>query len=106
MRGSIAIIAFAMVTTAVPAVAQKGGVPEDYPLAALRNRAQGDVEVKFDVDGQGRAENCVVTKSSGSADLDGATCSLVIRRYRAAADSKGNPPPSTQTITIHWRLPS
>ena len=73
----------------------------DYPRAAVRARAEGDVVVHLSVDRQGRVAACAVARSSGSADLDAATCRLIGERfrYRPALDKAGRPAPDL----VGWR---
>jgi protein TonB len=75
-----------------PAQFLKGSITgSDYPNAARRARAEGVVYVRFIVDLEGRARSCAVTRSSGNAALDSATCRLIERRfrYRPARDDQG-----------------
>ena len=62
----------------------------DYPRAARRAGAQGTVFVRFLVDPDGRVGRCTVTRTSGNADLDAATCSLIQRRFRYAPARDAN----------------
>jgi protein TonB len=80
---------------------------EDYPRSALRAGIQGSVSVRFTVDTDGVARDCLVTRSSGNADLDTTTCRLIERRfrYRAARDAQGKPVPETIGKTYDWLLP-
>ena len=43
---------------------------DDYPSRALREEREGVTAVAWDVTADGRVENCRVTSSSGSPDLD------------------------------------
>lgn len=52
----------------------------DYPLAALQERRQGRTLISFEVSEEGFVENCVVTTSSGYADLDRMACIAVEAR--------------------------
>ena len=54
----------------------------DYPRDASRNRASGEVEVRFTIEANGRVTGCRVTKSSGNAALDRRTCELIEARFR------------------------
>ncbi len=56
----------------------------DYPKAALRAGRGGTVSVQYRVEADGRVSECWVTASSGSAELDGATCAMIQRRFRFA----------------------
>ena len=65
----------------------------DYPRAALNDRLQGRVSVRFTVLTDGRIANCRITASSGSPMLDATTCRLLTRRlrFRPARNSAGVP---------------
>ena len=64
---------------------------EDYPRAALVDRAQGTVEFSFTVLPNGSISNCRITRSSRNAALDATTCRLALRRFRfrPARDAAG-----------------
>jgi protein TonB len=80
---------------------------DDYPASALRAEAQGTTAITWEINEQGRVENCRVTSSSGNADLDDTTCKLIIRRgrYTPAVDQNGNPMRSSASRRVTWRLP-
>jgi protein TonB len=80
---------------------------DDYPASALRNGEQGRVGFTLGVSADGRAEQCVITRSSGSAALDSSTCRLLRARARftPALDSNGNPAPALAHGEVEWRLP-
>lgn len=102
---------------APPAISKAAGVrgnpaswvtSEDYPASALRNEEQGVVGLTFDINAQGRVENCRVSSTSGSSVLDDTACRLVTRRgrYSPALDAAGNPiPGGTKTLRFTWKLP-
>jgi protein TonB len=79
----------------------------DYPRSALRSGAEGTVSVRYTVGTNGRVSACSVTRSSGHAELDGATCRLIeLRfRYRPARDRSGAPVAETVRKTFDWILP-
>jgi periplasmic protein TonB len=54
----------------------------EYPSSALRAERQGSVTYRLAVGIDGRANKCAVVTSSGSSDLDDATCSTLTRRAR------------------------
>jgi protein TonB len=56
----------------------------DYPRAARRKRAEGIVFLSFKVTADGGVSDCIVTRSSGHAELDATTCRLIERRFRYA----------------------
>ncbi|WP_306286170.1 energy transducer TonB, partial [Sphingomonas sp. Ant20] len=80
---------------------------DDYPPSAIRAGEQGAVAMRWDINAQGRVENCTVTSSSGSPALDRAACAAMTRRgrYSPALDQAGNPMRSSATQRIRWTLP-
>lgn len=80
---------------------------DDYPPSALREERQGVSGIAWTINEQGRVENCRVTSSSGSPDLDEAACRLVTRRgrYTPAVDQSGNPIKSTDARRFRWQIP-
>ncbi|MGV3769904.1 MAG: energy transducer TonB [Sphingobium phenoxybenzoativorans] len=80
---------------------------DDYPASALRAEAEGTSAITWEINEQGRVENCRVTSSSGNADLDEAACKAMTRRgrYTPAVDQNGSPIRSSQSRRIVWRLP-
>lgn len=81
--------------------------PEDYPPASLRDGIEGAVGFRLDVDGSGAVTGCTVTVSSGSADLDAATCPSVRARaaFFPATDRRKRKVASTWASRVQWRLP-
>jgi protein TonB len=79
----------------------------DYPASALASGEQGRVAFRLTIAPNGRATDCVVTASSGSAALDGATCRLMISRARftPARDSAGNPVEGPFEGNLVWQYP-
>jgi TonB family protein len=79
----------------------------EYPAEALRRGEQGLVEFALDVSPQGRVANCRVTRSSGSAVLDAATCRLmtVRARFQPGLGPDGRPVADTVRGHIRWVLP-
>jgi protein TonB len=80
---------------------------DDYPPAAAREGRGGTVGLTWAINEQGRIEDCRVTQSSGSPDLDETACRLVTRRgrYAPAKDQNGGPTRSTQSLRFRWELP-
>lgn len=80
----------------------------DYPPAALRAMEQGATEYSLTVSPAGRVASCIVTASSGSMDLDEATCRLVSDRARfaPATDARGRAIQGQYASRVHWVLPS
>lgn len=79
----------------------------DYPARAIRVGAQGQVLVKILIGRDGTVRECDVERSSGSLDLDWASCRLVLLRfhYDPARDAEGWAQEQTMTRNIGWALP-
>lgn len=80
---------------------------DDYPASALRNGQQGRAGFRLDVGTDGRPSACTITQTSGSSDLDQATCRNLMRRahFNAARDAAGTPVPSSYSNSVVWSLP-
>lgn len=79
----------------------------DYPTRALREEREGTTSFRVSVGPDGRVTGCTVTSSSGSPDLDDATCSNVTRRARfnPATDGEGNPTTGSYSSRVRWVIP-
>jgi protein TonB len=100
-----------------PRIQPKGAVPKgnpgnwattnDYPTRALREERAGVTGFRVGVGTDGRVTSCSITSSSGSPDLDEATCSNVTRRARfnPATDGEGQPTTGSYTGRIRWVIP-
>jgi len=79
---------------------------DDYPPRAQRDEAEGTTSIAWDINEQGRVENCRVTASSGNSDLDEASCSLITRRgrYTPALDQAGQPIRTSDKRRVTWKL--
>ena len=77
----------------------------DYPPRAFERREQGQVFFELTVGPAGRVTACRVTCSSGSTELDNATCRIMRKRARfvPARDSDGRPVPDTVASSLIWR---
>lgn len=82
--------------------------PEDYPAEALRAGAQGQVRIHIVTGPDGGVADCAVTRSSGNAALDEATCAIARARLRfvPAYDELGLPAGAAQDLIVDWRLPA
>lgn len=81
---------------------------EDYPSRALREEREGTTTIAWDVDAEGKIVNCRVTASSGSPDLDEASCKNVTRRgrYKPAVDTNGQAVASSGfSRRVRWQIP-
>ena len=79
----------------------------DYPTRALREEREGTTGFRVAVGPDGRVTSCSVTSSSGSPDLDEATCSNVTRRARfnPATDGEGRPTSGAYSSRVRWVIP-
>jgi protein TonB len=80
---------------------------EDYRPRWIMEGMAGSARFALAIDASGRVTNCTVTRSTGFAPLDAATCDLVERRARfdAARDGSGKPVAGSYTGTITWKIP-
>ena len=78
----------------------------DYPPRALREEREGSAKFTVQVNAKGRVSSCSVTRSSGHADLDKATCKNVSRRarFRPALTPDGAPTTGSYSNTIRWAV--
>lgn len=79
----------------------------DYPSRALREEREGVTGFRVTVSAEGRVTSCDITSSSGSPDLDEATCSNVTRRARfnPATDGEGQPTTGSYAGRVRWVIP-
>ena len=79
----------------------------DYPSRALREEQEGVTRFRVSVGPDGRVASCDVTGSSGSSELDSATCSLITRRgrFNPATDGEGLPTSSSWSSSVRWQIP-
>ena len=82
-------------------------VAEDYPAAALKANKEGVSHIRWNISADGKAENCTVTESSGSPDLDQAACTAILNRarYTPALDKKGRPALDSADRRVRWQIP-
>lgn len=107
----------AVVVAPPPRVQPKGATPRgnpanwattnDYPTRALREEREGTTSFRVTVGPDGRVTSCDITGSSGSPDLDEATCSNVTRRARfnPATDGEGQPTSGAYSNRVRWVIP-
>ena len=79
----------------------------DYPSRALREEQEGVTRFRVSVGPDGRVASCDITGSSGSSELDSATCSLITRRGRftPANDGEGQPVSGSWSSSVRWQIP-
>jgi TonB family protein len=80
--------------------------PDDYPESALVHGEQGTVEFTLSINPRGRVSDCVITRSSGWASLDNATCAILQRRAKffPARDAHGEPVADLHRNKIRWEV--
>jgi len=80
---------------------------QDYPTQALRNGEQGTVHFLVTVDETGAPIACEVTGTSGSRDLDDATCQLALKRaqFFPATDKAGAATVGYYFNSSRWFIP-
>lgn len=80
---------------------------KDVPEWALEQGFHGVVRMRYRVGVDGRATDCRVVGSSGSAEIDAVTCRAVETRfrYRPWRDADGRPVPSTVLRDQEWDIP-
>ena len=79
----------------------------DYPAIALQKELEGTTGFSLTVGSDGRVSDCQIISSSGSPELDQATCMNVTRRARfdPALDERGNAASGTYRNRIRWQIP-
>ncbi|MEO0057809.1 MAG: hypothetical protein RIT17_1282 [Pseudomonadota bacterium] len=79
----------------------------DYRSSWLRQGLEGSASFALGIDATGKVTGCTLTRSTGHAVLDAATCELVTKRARfdAARDDTGKPVGGTFTGSITWNIP-
>ena len=80
---------------------------DDYRSSWINREMAGVASFKVQVGADGRAEACLITKSSGHDALDQATCDLISKRARfePAKNSKGEKVSGIYASSVRWQLP-
>ncbi|MEW4448512.1 TonB family protein [Qipengyuania sp. JC766] len=80
----------------------------DFRTAWINRGYEGTVGFRVSIDTRGRVTDCAVTRGSGYAPLDSATCKLVAERARftPARDTKGATVSGTYTGAVRWQVPN
>lgn len=76
----------------------------DYHNYLAFKGQQKFLRVKINVNAIGVATHCVITKSSGSSDLDIESCKLIIKKFRfhPSNDSAGHPTDGSGDYALWW----
>jgi TonB family protein len=80
---------------------------EDYPVDAVHRGSEGTVGFRLGIDAAGRVTDCAVLASTSDADLDRATCAILMARarYTPAHDADGRAVADTDFGRVTWQLP-
>ena len=78
-----------------------------YPTRALREHREGTVHFTAHISSTGQVTTCEITGSSGSPDLDEATCQQLKLRahFTPATDENGEPIEGVYSQTFRWVIP-
>lgn len=81
--------------------------PNDYRSSWINREMIGTAGFKLQVGTNGRAESCLITRSSGHAALDKATCDLISKRARfnPAKNSNNEKVSGSYSSSVRWQLP-
>jgi protein TonB len=105
----LATSALALLLASGPTVdVTKSHMRDNYPAHALLAREEGTVAVTLTVGIDGKANDCVVTQSSGYRDLDQAACEQFSTnfRYKPARDDNGKPVEGKFSTKFTYKLRS
>jgi len=91
----------------VPDLAKANVTTDDYPRVAWNRDDQGVVGYSVLLTPDGKVERCEVTRSSGVANLDQATCVYAFTRFKwqPARDMRGNPAYGLFRGFFTWQYP-
>ncbi len=80
---------------------------DDYRPRWVAEELSGTARFTLQIDARGKVTGCTITRSTGHAALDGATCELVTKRARfdAARDGNGKPVAGTYSNSVRWSIP-
>jgi TonB family protein len=81
---------------------------DDYPRSALRAEKSGTVAFTLEVNKWGSVADCMITVSSGDAELDEATCrNVAVRaRFYPATDKDSKSITGKYSNRVRWQVPS
>lgn len=80
---------------------------DDYRTRWIMEEMEGTARFALSIDANGKVSGCTITRSTGHAPLDTATCDLLSKRARfdAARDSTGKAVPGNYSGSVTWRIP-
>ena len=81
--------------------------PDDYPRRPLVDGIEGSAAYRLIVGTNGKVSACEVTRSTGNAQLDAATCKHIASRARfePATDETGAKVVGSYTGNVKWEIP-
>jgi TonB family protein len=103
---SLFLIATAAATPLPGGAIVAGSISDrDYPKQARNNGIQGSTTAALTVDPKGRVVDCSIEDSSGSTELDQATCRIITKRFRFRKAAKREAGKSTAySWKWSWRI--
>jgi len=83
------------------------GVNGNYPTNAIRHMLEGSAVFLANINEYGQVTKCEIIESSGSEDLDRATCEAILNnaRFTPAHDENGQAVPGIFSKKFTWKLP-
>lgn len=80
---------------------------DDYPIRAMMEEMEGTTGFRLSYDAGGMPKTCDIISPSGHAELDAATCRLVMERARfnPGRDQAGKPVGGTYRTRVRWQIP-
>lgn len=80
---------------------------DDYRPRWIREDMAGTARFTLAIDANGKVTGCTVTRSTGHAPLDAATCDLLTKRARfdAARDGNGKAVGGSYSGSVTWKIP-
>lgn len=80
---------------------------DDYRSRWILEEMAGTARFNLTINTRGKVTGCTITRSTGHAPLDAATCEIVTRRARfdAARDGTGKPVAGSYNGVITWQIP-
>lgn len=80
---------------------------DDYKSRWVREGLSGTAGFRLEIGASGKVEACTITRSTGHAALDEATCTLITRRARfdPASNSSGAAIRGSYASSVRWNLP-
>ena len=80
---------------------------DDYRSSWINREMTGTARFRLEIAANGTVQGCTITGSTGHAELDAATCSLVTRRakFQPARGGDGQPVAGSYSSAVRWIVP-